>query len=118
MTDTPTERGAHTECKLELNEDMGDLVIEDSAGYVICRCKSGEATRQRLLTPKRVEALNRIVDCVNGCEGLNPASVPDLVAALREYLNMDDDLIGGMPRTERHQEADKAARTALDKATK
>ena len=45
------------------------------------------------------------------------ASAPDLLEALQEYLNIDNDLIGGMPRTERHEDADSQARAAIAKAT-
>jgi hypothetical protein len=38
-------------------------------------------------TPEREQAnADRIVACVNACEGINPEAVPDLVAALEDAL--------------------------------
>jgi len=45
----------------------------------ICGCSGGA----RLHGPANAA---RIVACVNGCEGVNPAAVPDLLAACRAAL--------------------------------
>jgi hypothetical protein len=35
----------------------------------------------------------RIVDCVNGCEGINPKAAPQLLEACKEILNWANDEI-------------------------
>ena len=43
--------------------------------------------------PERAEAnARRIVACVNGCKGINPEAVPDLVGALKEMFKASDEI--------------------------
>ena len=124
MKETTTERGRHTAGPWEVNRGSGTITGASngttSATVTVMpqwyRNHAGDGTHA---TQNRLDAnASRIVDCVNACEGLNPAAVPDLLEALHGFIgstiygHLDDE------GKEQWRNAVRAARAAIDKATK
>ena len=113
----------------------GSLVLADVCGY--SNGRTGTSGFGRANKRSEVEAnARRIVACVNGCEGINPEAVPDLLEALKTIAknaptdadfaiggkydyegpgNSGDDCDKGA--AEAHLWAAKIARAAIAKAT-
>jgi len=81
------------------------------AGPITGRWWYGQADKDR--TAESIANAERIVACVNGCAGLNPEAVPELLAACRMVVMAQQ----RRTRTAEEQEIMDAARAAIAKAT-
>ena len=83
-TPGPTTKQTHVGCWDKNGTKLcGKYVIHAEGPWMIHANRDGTI---RLTVD--VDEFERIVACVNGCDGLNPAAYRDVVAALDEYLGM------------------------------
>lgn len=85
--------------KTEHTPEPWRFVVPDSAitmpkgctlnAYIGCR-KDGCVALLHAHPPVDFANGRRIVACVNGCQGINPAAVPDLLSACKDVVNTED----------------------------